>query len=64
MRPGYGFPIAALLVFVGIVMLVKWFGQSESRKQAPDRITPYDVLHLLAVLLLLMGGLILGARTL
>jgi len=56
MHSGYGFPIATLLVFAGIVMLVKWLGQSDARKQVPDRITPYDVLHLLAILLLVAGG--------
>ena len=60
MQEGYGFQVAALLVFAGIVALEKLVDQRIGRRRAPEPPSRGQTIRLLGALGLLAGGILLG----
>lgn len=57
------FVSAALMVFAGIVSLVKFVDQRASKWRRPRSFTRRQVVHLVATIVLLGGGILLGATS-
>ena len=64
MNQGYGFEFAALLVFAGIVALVKLVDQSTGGRRLPQPFTQRQLAHLVTTITLLVVGIVLGAQSL
>lgn len=63
MQQNNSFVLAALLVFAGIVALVKLIDQRTIRR-LPAPFTRRQIAHLVTTVVLLLGGILLGATSL
>lgn len=63
MNKAYDFEFAALLVFAGIVALVKLLDQGIVGRRWPQPLTQRQVVHMVTTIALLVVGLYLGVRS-